>query len=62
MENERELNDDPSEHTDDGFSEKKLALQVDYGKSSIQAIKSINVFAPQKKSKIVFQAQKKKEK
>ncbi len=61
MENERELGKGASEHTDDGYSEKKLALQFDQGKSSKQALKMGNIFAPKKKTQTVFQAQKEEE-
>lgn len=61
MDNEREHSDYPSEKTDDGFSESKLARRFDHGKSSKQAVKTINLFSQTKKSQTVFQAQKEEE-
>lgn len=62
MENEAELGKGQSEHTDDGFSEKKLAINIDRNARTQQVPQGGNIFAPQKTNKTVFQAQKSEEK
>ena len=61
MENEAELGKDPSKHTDSGYSEVKLAKQVDLGIAS-KTTQTVHLFTPQKKTQTLFQAQKVKEK
>jgi hypothetical protein len=61
MENETELQKLEAAHTDMGFSEAKLAKQIDLGVSPRRA-KVSQIFTAKKTTQIVFQAQKDEEK
>jgi hypothetical protein len=61
MENEGEIHKREAAHTDDGFSEEKLAKQVDLMVVSTKPPAG-QIFTSKKKTKTLFQAQKDEEK
>ena len=61
MEYENELGKNGAKETDDGFSEKKLAKQVDLIVASQQS-QAAQIFTSKKKTQTVFQAPKAEEK
>jgi hypothetical protein len=60
METEQKIGKESHENTDEGYSEKKLARQVDRGLSSKQTktVKTIKIFVQPKSSQTIFQAPK----
>ena len=61
MENEKELGKNNAKETDDGYSETKLARQVDLIVASQQS-QAAQIFTSKKKTQTVFQAPKTEEK